>query len=127
MQPIVYFCGFHHTRLKTMQGRSMLYYACPKYKKDGRAEGEKVCTNHVSRKAIKQIKEDLEYQKSIGNLILGYEGVIRTAVWGTRVKRVTVSGTEKRVYYKVLELNEDYIGVGIISERRGKKYEDELH
>ncbi len=115
MIPIVYVCGIHKKKFMLAQGKSLLYYMCPNHRMEYRKSGDIICNNFVSRNIIREIGYDIEDKYEENTLEVNYEGVKKVDTWkyGEKIKILNV-------HYKVLDINEDCIIVGVINERRYK-------
>ena len=113
MQPIVFVCGIHKKKLKLSNGKSIMYYMCPNYKYENRTGTDNICYNFVSINVINDIKFDIMNSYDKNRLYVGYENYIKVKSW-----RKKNNPNLFKIYYKVLEISEDCIVVGVLNTRK---------
>lgn len=106
------YCGADHdelTELEVENGMYQLFYACPRYKRQNRAENEKACNNRIS--------------------IDDYEGMIKhisdlleeAELNGTSLNLTNYTWKKKGITFKVIEHTKDKIAITMLNKTAMKK------
>lgn len=114
---VICICKEHKKKLKLATGRSLAYYTCPNHFFTYREAGESICNNHVSKKVMTEIKEEVLFLYENNKLRKGSIGLIHAPYYGSVNKRQKGS----IVRYTVTDINEDYIEVLVMSQSRLKE------
>ena len=109
---VIFFCGLCGSRLMLQKGRHTIYYRCPKYERENREKEEKVCTNRISLLDSDYLLSELESVQMRGELKVGFKSTLKE--FFTFYKSFDIS-------YEITEINEDYIKVFVINNKRKKK------
>lgn len=97
---------------------------CPNHRMENRSIDDDMCNNFVSRNAINTIRMEIENLYESGLLEKGYKDYILIRRWSVDKPVNHKDNQPVKVYYKVEEIDEDYILISIKNERVIKNEDD---
>lgn len=117
MIPIVFVCGIHNKKLLPKQGRSLIYGMCPNHRAESRDENDEICNNFLSLNAINIIENDIQSLYEADILELEYSNCLLVNRWNIQRDITHKSNKPVKIFYKVMDINDDYIKISINRER----------